>query len=74
VEVLAAGGVAPGVVVYARVSSHDQRAGLDRQVARVTEWVIGQGLTVAEVVREVGSGLSGKRPKLRRFCRTRLRR
>jgi putative resolvase len=39
---------------------------LDRQVARVTEWVIGQGLAVAEVVREVGSGLNGKRPKLRR--------
>jgi len=48
------------------VSSHDQRAGLDRQVARVTEWGIGQGLAVAEVVREVGSGLNGKRPKLRR--------
>jgi putative resolvase len=27
----------------------------------------GQGLTVAEVVREVGSGLNGKRPKLRRI-------
>jgi putative resolvase len=67
VEVPAEGGVAPGVVVYARVSSHDQRAGLDRQVARVTEWVIGQGLAVAEVVREVGSGLNGKRPKLRRI-------
>ena len=66
VEVPAAGGVAPGVVVYARVSSHDQRAGLDRRVARVTEWVTGQGLVVAEVVREVGSGLNGKRPKLRR--------
>ena len=64
VEVPAAGGVAPGVVVYARVSSHDQRAGLDRQVARVTEWVIGQGLVVG-VVREVGSGLNGKRPELR---------
>jgi predicted site-specific integrase-resolvase len=74
VEVPAAGGVAPGVVVYARVSWHDQRAGLDRRVARVTEWVTGQGLAVAEVVREVGSGLNGKRPKLRRVCRTRLRR
>jgi putative resolvase len=65
VEVPAGGGVASGVV-YARVSSHDQRAGLDRQVARVTEWVTGQGLAVAEVVREVGSGLVGERPELRR--------
>jgi putative resolvase len=44
-----------------------QRAGLDRQVARVTEWVTGQGLAVTEVVREVGSGLNGKRPKPRRI-------
>lgn len=29
VEVPAVGGVAPSVVVYARVSSHDQRAGVD---------------------------------------------
>ena len=66
VEVSAADGAAPSVVVCARVSSHDQRAGLDRQVARVTEWITGQGLAVAEVVGEVSSGLNGKRPKLGR--------
>jgi putative resolvase len=66
VEVPAGGGVASGVVVYARVSSHGQRAGLDRQVARVRQWVTGQGLAVAAVVREVGSGLDGERPELRR--------
>ena len=32
----------------------------------MTEWVTGQGLAVAGVVREVGSGLVGRRPKLRR--------
>jgi putative resolvase len=53
-------------VVYARVSSHDQRADLDRQVARVTEWVTAQGGSVDEVVREVGSGLNGKRCTCRR--------
>jgi len=58
----AAGSGVARVVVYARVSSHDQRADLDRQVARVTGWVTGQGLTVAGVVRGVGSGLNGKRP------------
>jgi putative resolvase len=55
------------VVVYALVSSHDQRAGLDRQVAWVAGRVTGQGLAAAEVVREVGSRLNGKRPKLRRI-------
>ncbi len=53
-------------VVYARVSSHDQRADLDRQVARVTAWATANGVVVGEVVTEVGSGLNGKRPKLRR--------
>jgi putative resolvase len=58
-------GVAGGVVIYARVSGHDQRADLDRQVARLTAWVTEQDLTVGQVVVEVGSGLNGKRPKLR---------
>ena len=39
----AVAGDAGRVVVYARVSSHDQRADLDRQVARVTEWATGSG-------------------------------
>jgi putative resolvase len=60
-------GAAAGVVIYARVSSHDQRADLDRQVARLTAWATEQDLTVAQVVTEVGSGLNGKRPKLRRI-------
>jgi putative resolvase len=54
-------------VLYARVSAHDQRADLDRQVARLTAWATGQGVAVAEVVTEVGSGLDGKRPKLKRL-------
>lgn len=54
------------VVLYARVSSHDQRSDLDRQVARLTSWATEHGHDVSEVVCEVGSGLNGKRPKLRR--------
>lgn len=54
-------------VVYARVSSHDQRADLDRQVARVTGWATGQGIRVDEVVTEVGSGMNGHRRKLARI-------
>lgn len=47
-------------VLYARVSSHGQRSDLDRQVARLTGWATGQGMAVAEVVVEVGSGMNGK--------------
>jgi putative resolvase len=42
------------------------RSDLDRQVARLTGWATGQGLRVAEVVCEVGSGMNGRRPKFRR--------
>lgn len=56
-----------GVAVYARVSSADQKADLDRQVARLTEWATGSNLAVARVVSEVGSALNGARPKLKRL-------
>jgi putative transposase len=60
---LAAAPDAGEVVVYGRVSSADQRADLDRQVARVTTWATGQHLAVARVVTEVGSALNGRRKK-----------
>ncbi|MDG4767792.1 IS607 family transposase [Solwaraspora sp. WMMD406] len=50
-------------VVYARVSSADQKPDLDRQVARVTVWATGQKLGVDRVVTEVGSALNGHRKK-----------
>lgn len=50
-------------VVYARVSSADQKSDLDRQVARVTVWATGQGMAVDRVVTEVGSALNGRRKK-----------
>jgi predicted site-specific integrase-resolvase len=63
---------APGIAaVYARVSSADQRPDLDRQVARVTEWATGQGITVGRVVTEVGPALNGKRRKFLALLRDR---
>ena len=53
--------------LYARVSSHDQRADLDRQVARLSEWAAKTGQPVARVEAEVGSGMNGTRSKLRRL-------
>jgi predicted site-specific integrase-resolvase len=54
---------AGAVAVYARVSSADQRADLDRQVARITAWATGEGMAVDRVVTEVGSALNGHRRK-----------
>jgi predicted site-specific integrase-resolvase len=50
-------------VVYARVSSADQKADLERQVSRVTEWATGRGISVDQVVSEIGSALNGHRRK-----------
>ncbi len=53
--------------LYARVSSHDQRQDLDRQVARLTEWAATTGQPVVRVEAEIGSGMNGSRTKLRRL-------
>ena len=50
--------------LYGRVSSHDQKSDLVRQVARLRSFASGLGLQDVEVVEELGSGLNGKRPKL----------
>lgn len=55
------------VVAYCRVSSADQKPDLERQAGRVVSGATVQGLAVAEVVTEVGSGLNGKRRKLHRL-------
>ncbi len=51
-------------VLYARVSSGDQKADLDRQVARLAAFAAENGMRVAKVVAEVGSGLNGHRKGL----------
>lgn len=54
----------PKTVIYARVSSADQKADLDRQVARLAEYAAAEGIVVSAVVREIGSGLNGRRKML----------
>ncbi|MGH9115609.1 MAG: hypothetical protein ACRDWW_07225 [Acidimicrobiales bacterium] len=53
-----------GVAVYARVSSGDQRADLDRQVAKLTIEATERRSPPPRVVAEVGSWLGGHRTKL----------
>lgn len=57
------------VVLYARVSGSDQRADLDRQIARLLEHAASEGVNVSRGVGEVGSGLNGHRAKLLRLLR-----
>lgn len=56
-----------GLGLYARVSSHGQKADLDRQVARLSEWALKTGQPVVRVESEVGSGMNGARRKVRRL-------
>lgn len=60
-------GSAAGVGVYARVSSHEQKSDLQRQVARLSAWTAQAGLRVVRVEAEVGSGMNGARAKARRL-------
>lgn len=52
------------VVLYARVSSSDQKQDLDRQLSRLVEVATSKGFQVVKAIKEVGSGLNGKRTKL----------
>jgi predicted site-specific integrase-resolvase len=54
-------------VIYARVSSSDQKSDVDRQVARVLTWATENGYKIDKVVTEIGSALNGRRPKFLAF-------
>ena len=56
-------------VIYARVSSHDQKADLERQVQRLRTFCAEKGLIIANEFLEIGSGLNGTRKKLLRLLK-----
>jgi putative resolvase len=56
-----------GLGLYARVSFHEERAKLNRQVSRLSQWAATAEARVVRVEAEVASGVTGRRPKLRRL-------
>ncbi|MFE0425968.1 IS607 family transposase [Streptomyces sp. NPDC058953] len=56
-----------GLGLYARVSSHDQKTDLERQVARLSRWAAQAGHRVVRVEAEIASGMNGARPKVKRL-------
>ena len=52
------------VALYARVSSADQKADLDRQLGRLSIFAAERGFHVVKTAQEIGSGLNGQRPQL----------
>lgn len=52
------------VILYARVSSHDQKPDLARQLERLRSFAASKGLTVSAEVSDIGSGLNAHRKNL----------
>ncbi len=59
--------VTGGVGLCAWVSSRDQKADLERQVARLSQWAVRAGHTVVRIEPEIASGMNGCRRKARRL-------
>ena len=59
------------VVVYARVSSAENKSNLESQADRVVQFCNARGWQVHEVVKECASGLNDSRPKLQKILKTR---
>ena len=51
------------VVIYARVSSPEHRANLERQAERLEDYCAAKGYQVSRVVKEIGSGTNDNRAK-----------
>jgi len=53
------------VVIYSRVSSHEQKDDMKRQSERLISYVNAKGWKVHAVIEEIGSGFNDKRPRLK---------
>ena len=52
------------VAIYARVSSAEHKENLERQGVRLSDYCAAKGYQVAQVVKEIASGVNDSRPKL----------
>ena len=56
-------------VVYARVSSSENKSNLDSQAERISQFCSAKGWVVHQIVKECASGLNDKRPKLQKILK-----
>ena len=59
-------------IVYARVSSSENKNNLNSQAERVLQFCNANGWIVNEVIKECASGLNDHRPKLQKILKTKL--
>lgn len=53
-----------GVIIYARVSSAENKSNLDSQALRVERYCVAKGYKIVGIVKEIGSGVNDSRKKL----------
>lgn len=58
---------ARGVVIYARVSSSENKSNLESQCNRLRDYASAKGYKIKREVKEIGSGLNDKRTKLEKI-------
>jgi len=56
-------------IVYARVSSSENKNNLNSQAERISQFCNAKGWVVNEIVKECASGLNDKRPKLQKILK-----
>lgn len=56
--------ITEGVVIYARVSSSENKANLDSQAQRLVGYCEAKGYQIKRVIKEIGSGVNDNRKKL----------
>ena len=55
------------VVIYARVSSSENKSNLEAQAERLKQYAIAKGYTIIQVIKEVGSGVNDNRKQLQKL-------
>lgn len=60
------------VIVYARVSSSENKQNLETQAQRVSQFCNANGWVVHEIIKECASGLNDNRPKLQKILKENL--
>ena len=58
-------------IIYARVSSSENKKNLDSQADRLSEFCIANGWVIHEIIKECASGLNDNRPKLLKIFKER---
>jgi predicted site-specific integrase-resolvase len=58
------------VVLYARVSSSENKSNLDSQLNRLRDYAAARGYKISKEVKEIGSGLNDTRPQLEKVLKS----